>query len=157
MPNEVVVSAYVKWAAASDPVDVGSIPADLREALRGLQAGDVSHEAACAVANKYIAANFLVENLAAGDELFIGAEEVWASETEVNKLRFVGDKPLPLVTTAAAFRLTTTTQFPVDDDAMEQWIEDHDPLTDAVNFFWRFGDVEILLGEYEEAGAGVER
>lgn len=156
MSREVVLSAYVKWASASDPVPPGSIPVELQATLRALQAGEVSEEAACAVASKYVAANFMVENLAGGDELFADAEEVWATETEVNTLRFVEGKPLPLVTAAAAFRLKTLEGFPADEDALEAWTDDHGPFTDAINFFWRFGDDDVVLGDYEEAGAGLE-
>jgi hypothetical protein len=155
MSQQVVLSVYVKWAAESDPV--AALPAALQAALQGLAAGEVTHEAACAVASEYLVANFLVENLTGGDELFVDAEEVWATATEVNKLRFVAGKPLPLVTAAAEFHLTSTAAFPADEEAVAAWTDEHGGFSDAVSFFWRFGDTDILLGEYEESGASVTR
>ncbi len=155
MTSEVTLSLYVKWASAADPVEPSSVPADLAEAMTKLAAGMLDEAAACEVARRYVVANFLVENLASGTELFVDAVEVWATEIEVNKLRVVEGEPLPRITAAAAFRLKITPAFPLDEDAMAAWSEQHGYLIDGANFFWRFGATDIVLG-YEEAGGGVE-
>ncbi len=156
-PTKVVtVSVYVKWARCSDPVPATAIPKDLATALSGLASGKVTEAAACKVASKYVTANFLGENLDGSDELFRNAEEVWATEIEVNKLQVVPGQPLPRVTAAASFALQSKPGFPEDDEAMEEWNDEHGYFTDAVNFFWRFGTTDLVLGDYEEAGGGVD-
>jgi hypothetical protein len=154
---EVPISVYVKWAAVSEPFDPNWIPADLAAAIEGLRTGVVTEEAACAIAKPYLVANFMIENLEGGDQLFEDANEVWSSDTEVNRLRFVDDRPFPVVTAAAGFRLRAKADFPADQDAMDAWCEDNGYLNDAVNFFWRFGTHDLVLGDYEEAGGGVDQ
>lgn len=108
------------------------------------------------VATKYLAANFLNDNLPDGDELFPGAVEVWASGIDVSGLVMPEKGRLPKVTAQASFTVTAGPGLPKNQDELETWEDDNTPLTDAVNFFWKFGATMLIIGEHEGAGVWID-
>lgn len=154
-PITVVVGATIKRGGISDELDAKRVPAELKKALADLQAKRIDEAAACKVVTKYLTANFLASNLPDGEDLFAEEGEVEAHEVECYGLWLAGG-PLPRVTAAANFTVKVGKALPGDQEAMQDWEDDNTPLTDAVNFFWRFGEIELVIGEHEGAGAGIE-
>lgn len=150
----VVLGATIKRGGISDEFEAKIIPTDLKKALADLKAKRIDEPAACKVVTKYLAANFIASNLG-DDSIFDEPDDVWAHEVECYGLWLAGG-PLPRVTVAANFKVKPGKGLPKDEDEMQDWEDDHTPLTDAVNFFWRFGDTDVLIGEHEGAGAGIE-
>ncbi|MFT3710699.1 MAG: hypothetical protein QM817_24005 [Archangium sp.] len=151
-----ILSASIKRGGISEPFDVKLIPRELAKAIADQRAKKIDETKAAKVASKYLAANFLSENLDDGDDLFEDAGEVWAHELECYGWWDAGGV-LPRVTAGANFKLKAGPQLPRDEEAMMEWEDENTPLTDAVNFFWKFGDTLVLIGEHEGAGAGIEK
>lgn len=152
----VTLGASIKRGGVSDEYDASMIPAELKKALADLKAKRIDHDAASKVATKYLAANFLNENLPDGDELFPGASEVWAHEVELAGMATPEKGRLPSITAGARFTVKAGAGLPKTQEAMEAWEEDNTPLTDAVNFFWKFGETMLVIGEHEGAGVWVD-
>jgi hypothetical protein len=152
-PKLVVIGASIKRGAVSDPYETSVIPADLAKALAAHAAKRITDAAVCKVITTYLAANFIPGNL--DDEaLFATDEDTWAFELEAYGVVPSKDGRLPKITAVANFKLPPGRALPKTQDALSEWEEDNTPLTDAINFFWKFGDTELLIGEHEGAGAG---
>lgn len=150
----VVLGASIEHGAVSDWFDAKKLPAELAKVLAEHKAGKVAEKAACATVAKYLAANFISSNL--DDEtIFDEPDDVWADKVECYALSW-GKSALPKITAGASFTLTPGKNLPKNEDAMMDWEDENTPLTDAVNFFWRFGDTELVMGDHEGAGAGLE-
>lgn len=149
----VEIGATLKRGGVTDEYQLDVIPADLAKALKDHAARRLDDAAACRVATKYLAANFLPGNL--DDESFFATDdEVWAHEVEAYGLTTSEKGRLPKITVAANFRLPRGTGLPRTQDELSEWEDDNSPLTDAINFFWKFGDTLLLIGDHEGAGAG---
>lgn len=145
------MGASIKRGGVSDEYDASMLPADLKTALADFTAKRIDFDAVSAVATKYLAANFLNDNLPDGAELFPDADEVWAHEVELSGLSTPEKGRLPSITAGAVFTVKAGPGLPADQEAMEAWEEDNTPLTDAVNFFWKFGETMLVIGEHEGA------
>lgn len=156
-PHPITLGTTIKRATVTDPYEPSWIPADLAQALADHAARRITDEEAGKVAARYVTANFLSGNLPDGDALFPDATEVWADTVEVVRLTSAPPGTLPAITAAANFALTAGPDLPTDQDAMTDWEDENTPLTDAINFFWKFGERRLLIGEHEGAGAGVEK
>ncbi|MDP3504018.1 MAG: hypothetical protein Q8S33_27015 [Myxococcales bacterium] len=152
----VTLRASIKRGGVSDEYTPKMIPAELKKAFADLKAKRIDYDAAAAVAVKYLAANFLNENLPDGEVLFPGATEVWAQKVELAGMAIPERGRLPSITADARFKVKVGPKFPKNQDAMEAWEEDNTPLSDAVNFFWKFGDTALVIGEHEGAGAWLD-
>lgn len=152
----VTLCASIKRGGVSDEYDASMIPADLKKSLADLKAKRIDFDAVSKVATKYLAANFLNDNLPDGEELFPGASEVWARRVELSGMATPEEGRLPSVTAGARFTVNVGVALPKNQEAMEAWEDDNTPLTDAVNFFWKFGQTMLVIGEHEGAGVWVE-
>lgn len=152
----VTLGASIKRGGVSDEYDASMLPADLKKALADFTVKRIDFDAVSAVATKYLAANFLSDNLPDGAELFPDADEVWAHEVELSGLSTPEKGRLPTITAGAAFTVKVGPGLPENQEAMEAWEEDNTPLTDAVNFFWKFGETMLVIGEHEGAGVWVD-
>lgn len=137
----------------SDSYEPKDVPADLRDALEAWKAKKTTEEAVLVIASRYIAANFIAENIADADEYFTQLDEVQGVNVKVDGL-YPDGSLLPKVSASAEFVLKVTAQFPKDEEALDAWQEELGPLTDGLNFFWRFPETELVLGDTDEQGVG---
>lgn len=146
------LSGWVHRTATSDDYSAADVPDELKRALKEWKAGKKTERDVLPIAQKYVVANFVPENLSDADELFSSVDDIEGLELAVDALFLDEGSVLPKVSASAVFVVPVKAAFPADEDALAQWQEDNTPLTDAVNFFWRFGDTELVLGEVDEAG-----
>lgn len=126
-PAFVTLEASIKRGALSDAVTAAQIPADLKKGLADKRAGRIDELGLAKVASQYLAANFLSGNLPGGSALFRDAREVWANAIECINAWDAGGV-LPRITAGAAFELTAGPKLPKNQDAMEDWEDEHTPL-----------------------------
>lgn len=150
------LSGWIHRTSESDECAAADVPDELKRALKAWKAGKATERDVLPIAQKYVVANFVPENLSDADELFSSGDDVEGLDVAVDALFLEEGRLLPKVSASAVFVVAVKAAFPADEEALAQWQEDNTPLTDAVNFFWRFGDTELVLGEVDEAGVDFE-
>lgn len=131
------------------------LPKKLAALLGRAKDGDVDldDDDVCAVISEFLVANFVKENVKGVDALFDVAAEVKADDVTCFGFTF-SDGLLPIVTAGATFTLED--KLNLDDEALVKWQEEHDMLTDAVNFFWRFDGFECVIADHDGASFGLD-
>ena len=128
-----------------------ALPTRLALLLKRARAGDD----VCGDLGEFVVANFVKENVANVDDLFNVDDEVAAVDVSVYAVTFDDDALLPRITAGATFDLEVKRE--LNDDKLMEWQEEHDFLTDAVNFFWHLDDdTEIVVADNDGAGFGLD-